>query len=147
MLPFAAAQLFFAPRSAALVKRYGPKAVCAAGLALAAVSVSGFAAPRHHRPVWLLGVVLFLQGAGMANVMPPATESTMSAVPREKAGVASAVSNTVRQVGGGAGRRRARLGRRRPRTAIASPGSLASLPAPARPVAAESISGAHGGRR
>ena len=30
--PFAAAQLIFAPRSAAAVRRYGPKAVCAVGL-------------------------------------------------------------------------------------------------------------------
>ena len=39
----------------------------------------------------------------MANVMPPATESIMSSLPREKAGVGSAVSNTVRQVGGALG--------------------------------------------
>ena len=39
----------------------------------------------------------------MANVMPPATESIMSALPREKAGVGSAVSNTVRQVAGALG--------------------------------------------
>ncbi len=39
----------------------------------------------------------------MANIMPPATESIMSALPREKAGVGSAVSNTIRQVGGALG--------------------------------------------
>jgi hypothetical protein len=42
-------------------------------------------------------------GVGMANVMPSATETIMSAVPREKAGVGSAVSNTIRQLGGALG--------------------------------------------
>ena len=39
----------------------------------------------------------------MANVIPPSTESIMSSLPREKAGVGSAVSNTIRQVGGALG--------------------------------------------
>jgi len=39
----------------------------------------------------------------MANVMPPATEAIMSVLPREKAGVGSAVSNTIRQIGGALG--------------------------------------------
>jgi len=40
---------------------------------------------------------------GMANVMPPATTTIMTSLPREKAGVGSSVSNTVRQVGGALG--------------------------------------------
>ena len=79
----------------------------------------------------------------MANVMPPATESIMSSLPREKAGVGSAVSNTVRQVGGALGV--AVLGSvlaavYRERVAAAAAG----LPAPAREAALESISGAYG---
>src|SRR5215212_7566936 len=38
-------------------------------------------------------------GAGMASVIAPTTEAVMSTLPREKAGVGSAVTNTVRQVG------------------------------------------------
>ncbi len=34
--------------------------------------------------MWILGVIFFVQGTGMANVMPPATESVMSALPRER---------------------------------------------------------------
>ena len=49
-------------------------------------------------PVWFLLLVFFIQGVGMANIMAPATESIMSSLPREKAGVGSAVSNTIRQV-------------------------------------------------
>ncbi len=143
MTPFAAAQLIFAPQSASMVRRFGPKAVCAAGLALVAVALGGFAFVGVATPLWILIVLTFVQGAGMANVIPPATESVMSSLPREKAGVGSAVTNTVRQVGGALG--------------IAILGSLlsavyrgeivdsvAGLPAPARTVASESISGAYG---
>jgi hypothetical protein len=46
----------------------------------------------------VLGLIFLVQGSGMANVMPPATESVMSALPREKAGAGSAINNTARQV-------------------------------------------------
>jgi hypothetical protein len=64
-------------------------------------------------------------------------------LPREKAGVASAVQNTVRQVGGALGV--AVLGSVLSaiyRNEIS--GVVAALPEPARSVAAESISGAYG---
>jgi DHA2 family multidrug resistance protein-like MFS transporter len=79
----------------------------------------------------------------MANVIPPATESVMSSLPREKAGVGSAISNTVRQVGGALGV--AVLGSLLSavyRDQIAD--SLTGLPAPARDLAQESVSGAYG---
>jgi hypothetical protein len=46
----------------------------------------------------MLEVSFFLQGAGMANVMPPATNAVMSVLPREHAGAGSAITNTARQV-------------------------------------------------
>ena len=103
MTPFAAAQMIFAPLSSSLVRRYGPKAVCAAGLALTALVLTSFALVTADTPLWMIGAFFFLNGAGMANVMPPAMESIMSTLPREKAGVGSAVGNTIRQVGGALG--------------------------------------------
>jgi hypothetical protein len=41
--------------------------------------------------------------AGLALVMPPATESIMGSLPLAKAGVGSAVNDTTRQVGGALG--------------------------------------------
>ncbi|HEX2315491.1 MAG TPA: MFS transporter, partial [Thermomonospora sp.] len=98
MLPFAAAQLIFSPRSAAMVARFGARAVCTAGMLLVTVSMAGYQLCDETSPLWVFGVIAFLQGAGMANVMPPATESVMSALPREKAGAGSAINNTARQV-------------------------------------------------
>ncbi|MDQ3612348.1 MAG: DHA2 family efflux MFS transporter permease subunit [Actinomycetota bacterium] len=102
-LPVAAAMSLFAPRSAKLVRTYGPKAVCAVGLVLLTLSFSGYLFLGAETPIAVLVVLLFLQGAGMANVIAPATESIMSTVPRERAGAGSAVNTTVRQVGGALG--------------------------------------------
>jgi EmrB/QacA subfamily drug resistance transporter len=143
MTPFAAAQLIFAPRSASMVARFGPKAVCATGLALVSVGLAGFVWVEEATPLWVLIVLTFIQGAGMANVIPPVTESIMSSLPREKAGVGSAISNTVRQVGGALGI--AVLGSVLSavyRNEIS--GSLTGLPSPVHETASESISGAYG---
>ncbi|HEY1176324.1 MAG TPA: MFS transporter [Phytomonospora sp.] len=102
-VPFAAAQLIFAPRSAAMVKKYGGRAVSATGMAIVTASFLVYLTFDENTPMWLVGVMFFVQGAGMANVMPPATEAVQASVPREKAGVGSAVSNTIRQVGGALG--------------------------------------------
>jgi DHA2 family multidrug resistance protein-like MFS transporter len=102
-VPFAAAQLVFAPRSAAMVKRFGPKIVSTTGLLLVAAGLAGWVFIEATTPIWVVGALFFVMGVGMANVMPPATESIMAALPREKAGVGSAVSNTIRQVGGALG--------------------------------------------
>jgi DHA2 family multidrug resistance protein-like MFS transporter len=138
-LPFAGAQLIFAPRSAAAVQKYGPKVVCAVGLGLSVIAVAVFMFITASTPIWVLMVTFFLQGAGMANVIPPTAEAVISSVPREKAGVASAVNNTIRQVGGALG--------------VAALGSVLSgvyrgqisdklgiLPAGTRDAAAESVS-------
>jgi EmrB/QacA subfamily drug resistance transporter len=103
MTPFAVAQLVFAPRSAAMVQRYGPKAVCAVGVGLVALAQAALLLVGERTPIWLVAAAFFVQGVGMANVMPPTTESIMSALPREKAGVGSAVANTLRQIAGALG--------------------------------------------
>jgi DHA2 family multidrug resistance protein-like MFS transporter len=102
-LPFAAGQMIFAPRSAAMVKRYGPKAVSTIGLLLVTLGQASWLIIDGATPIWVVALAFFITGVGMANVMPPATEAIMSVLPREKAGVGSAVSNTIRQLGGALG--------------------------------------------
>ncbi|MCW2897837.1 MAG: drug resistance transporter, EmrB/QacA subfamily [Streptosporangiaceae bacterium] len=98
VLPFAAAQLIFSPRAAAMVRRFGPKAVCTTGMLLVTTALGGYQFVNESTPCWALVGVFFVQGCGMANVMPPAMDAIMSALPREKAGAGSAVINTARQV-------------------------------------------------
>jgi EmrB/QacA subfamily drug resistance transporter len=143
MVPFAAAQMIFAPRSAKMVQRFGPKAVSTAGLIMVAIGLSGFIFFTATTPIWILGALFFVMGAGMANVMPPATESIMASLPREKAGVGSAIGNTIRQVGGALGV--AVLGSILAAIYRHDIGSaVGGLPAGAREAAGNSITGAYG---
>ena len=102
-LPFAATQLVFAPLSASFVQRFGIRAVATSGLALLALGLAGFLLLDANSPMWIFVLTGLVQGMGAANVMPPATTAILSALPRERAGVGSAVQNTVRQVGGAMG--------------------------------------------
>jgi MFS transporter, DHA2 family, multidrug resistance protein len=138
LLPVAVALSFFAPRSAGLVRRFGVKAVCAGGMLLMTTAFTGYTLVGADTPIWVVEVLLFVQAAGMAHVVAPATESIMSTLPRERAGAGSAVNTTVRQVGGALGV--AILG------SILSAGyragitpSLSVLPESVREVAGESI--------
>jgi EmrB/QacA subfamily drug resistance transporter len=102
-LAFAVAQMLTAPRSPALVRRFGAKAVVSTGLLLVTVALVSYQLLAIATPIWVLAVAFFIQGAGMGLVMPPSTEAVMSVVPRERAGAGSALTNTARQVSGALG--------------------------------------------
>lgn len=103
MLPLAAAQMIFAPRARLLVDRFGNKATTTAGMVVIAATLAAFSALEADTPIWILEVVFFMMGTGMAHIMTPTSVVIMQALPREKAGSASALSNTFRQVGGALG--------------------------------------------
>ncbi|MFE3769962.1 MFS transporter [Streptomyces sp. NPDC059122] len=100
ILPLAAAQLIFAPRARLAVDRFGARAVCTVGMLVVAVTMAGMLLLRTDTPIWVLEVLFFLQGTGMAHIMPPVTVAIMQSLPREKAGSGSALNNIFRQVGG-----------------------------------------------
>ncbi|MBV1850352.1 MFS transporter [Catellatospora tritici] len=143
LVPFAVGQLVFSPLSSTVVKRFGVRATAATGLLLAAATFGLLSTLQVDTPVWIVAVSFFLLGTSMANVMPPATNTIMASLPREKAGVGSAVSNTVRQVASALGI--AVLG-----SIVAGiyrdrvEGATTALPPAVRDVAGESISGAYG---
>ncbi|MEU9575004.1 MFS transporter [Streptomyces massasporeus] len=103
MLPLAAAQLIFAPRARLVVDRFGNRVTTTAGMLVIAAMLAAFATLDADTPIWILEVIFFLMGAGMAHIMTPVSVVIMQALPREKAGSASALSNTFRQVGGALG--------------------------------------------
>ncbi|MFE9847376.1 MFS transporter [Streptomyces sp. NPDC005576] len=138
VLPLAAAQMIFSPRARIVVQRFGVRAVCTVGMILVGAGLAAFATFDADTPVWVLCVVFFVQGTGMAHIMPPVTVAIMQTLPREKAGAGSAINNTFRQVGGALGI--AVLG------SVLSTvyrgdieGHLSAVPAGARDVAGESI--------
>lgn len=92
-----------APLSGRLAARHGAQAVCAAGLTLIAVTFAFMTTWTHTTPVAAIEVAMIALGVGVAAVIAPATESIMSALPKERAGAGSAVNSTVRQLGGALG--------------------------------------------
>ncbi|MCI3225770.1 MFS transporter [Streptomyces sp. NP-1717] len=138
IVPLAVAQMVFAPRARLVVDRFGARAVCTGGMLLVAAGLAAFALFDATTPVWVLCLVFFVQGTGMAHIMPPVTVTVMQALPREKAGSGSAVNNTFRQVGGALGI--AVLGSLLSTTYRGEiEGHLAAVPAAARDAAGESI--------
>ncbi len=103
LIPVAVALMISAPLSSTLVVRFGTKAIVTAGLLVVAGSLAllSFATTSSGYP--LVGTVLVLLGIGMGLAMAPATDSIMGSLPREKAGVGSAVNDTTREVGGALG--------------------------------------------
>ena len=97
-IPLAAGQLLFATRSARLVRRFGAKAVCTAGLLVMSAALVGYHFLGTGTAPWVLELTFLVQGSGMGLVMPSATEGVMSVVPRERGGAGSAITNTSRQV-------------------------------------------------
>lgn len=102
-LPFAIGQLIAAPRSAAMVKRFGYRSVMGTGLVIVAISLVALAFLRIDTPLWVILVVFFLFGFGMGNVIAPGSTVLQNVLPLARAGAGSAVQNTVRQVAGALG--------------------------------------------
>jgi EmrB/QacA subfamily drug resistance transporter len=103
LLPMAGVMLVVSPLSAKIVERIGSKIVVATGLSVAGIGlvIASRLTPGATYPEVLAALVVL--AAGMALVMPPATESIMGSLPLAKAGVGSAVNDTTRQVGGALG--------------------------------------------
>ncbi len=103
-LPLALMMMVGAPISARIAEKVGTKAIVAFGMALVAggLALAATATPELGYLPRIFPAQL-LMGAGIAMAMAPATESIMGSLPRDKAGVGSAVNDTTRQVGGALG--------------------------------------------
>lgn len=92
-----------AGRSNRMVRRFGPRRVIAAaevGLALVLLSIMLWTPDTTY---WIVGGTVLLMAFFTGNVMAPATNSVMNAVPESHAGVGSAMNDVTRQVGGALG--------------------------------------------
>lgn len=102
-LPFAVTMVAIAPRAPRLAARFGPRNILVTGLLIQAVGlvVLSRAGVDSSYSMVVPGIV-FLAG-GMGMIMPTLTAVIVSSLPQEKAGVASAVNDTTREVGGAMG--------------------------------------------
>ena len=103
LVPMAMGFMVGAPTSALLVGRLNSRTVMTGGMFLVAASVGSMALLDVETTFWITGSLIFVMGLGMANVMAPATDAVMAAVPESHAGVGSALNDTVRQIGGALG--------------------------------------------
>jgi len=99
-LPFALAMVVAAVSSPKVVQRIGTKLVVSTGLALMAGGFAIAATNDASTPYSVIATAMILMGFGLGSAAAPATESILASVPREKAGVGSAVNDTTREIGG-----------------------------------------------
>jgi EmrB/QacA subfamily drug resistance transporter len=102
-LPFAAAVMVTAPISTLLVRRFGARVVVPAGLIGMSAGLLLLTGSTTTTDYAILAIDVAIMGAGMGLVMAPASESIMSVLPPERAGVGSAVNDTVQELGGSLG--------------------------------------------
>lgn len=99
-LPSAVLSFFGNLASGPLANRFGPRFPVLVGMASLVIGLSALALFAATGSVVLVGVTLILIGGGGSVAMPPLAGVVLAHAPDGRAGVASAVSNTFRQVGG-----------------------------------------------
>jgi EmrB/QacA subfamily drug resistance transporter len=103
VVPLAVGMMPASSAAAKLASRYGARYVGAAGLATSAgglLWLSQLTVGSSYRPV-LIGMVV--TGIGLGLGMTPATNSIVESLPLSKQGLASAVNDTSREMGGAFG--------------------------------------------
>jgi predicted MFS family arabinose efflux permease len=102
-LPMTVLIVLVAPAAGKVSDRIGPRWLMGAGMVLLSVSLLQFATLDAASSWSDIVPGLLVGGFGMAITMAPTTAAAMASVPVDKAGVGSAVINSMRQVGGSLG--------------------------------------------
>ncbi|HEX2213247.1 MAG TPA: MFS transporter [Mycobacterium sp.] len=98
-LPIAIGALVFSPLSGRMVGRFGSRpSLLIAGTLITAATLM-LAQLTAVTPVWQLLVVFAVFGIGFSMVNAPITTAAVSGMPTDRAGAASAIASTSRQVG------------------------------------------------
>jgi EmrB/QacA subfamily drug resistance transporter len=103
LLPFPAVMILVAPRSPQLTARFGTARVVAAGFVIQSIGFAIATTLDAGSSYALLLVAVLPMALGMSMLMPPTTNAIVTSLPQDKAGVASAVNDTTREVGGAVG--------------------------------------------
>jgi EmrB/QacA subfamily drug resistance transporter len=98
-LPVAVGALIFSPLSGRLVGRFGSRpSLLVAGTLITAATLL-LTRLTATTPVWMLLTISAVTGIGFSMVNAPVTNAAVSGMPTDRAGAASAVASTSRQVG------------------------------------------------
>jgi DHA2 family methylenomycin A resistance protein-like MFS transporter len=99
-LPMMLIGLALTPVGPRLSERFGRPALIATGLAVMTAGLVVLALMPATTPPWALGLLMTLVGLGGPLVMRPTMAVLLDHAPDRRAGTASAVFNTSRQIGG-----------------------------------------------
>jgi EmrB/QacA subfamily drug resistance transporter len=103
MLPMAITMMPASRLAPKLASRFGSRRVVTGGLILIAAALAILAQLDDSSPYALLAGGLLVLGAGMGAAMTPATSTITAALPKAQQGVASAMNDLAREVGGALG--------------------------------------------
>jgi hypothetical protein len=103
LLPVGVLLPYLSTRAPGWSATLGRGAVGASGLVLMAIGTAIFALVEPTTPYWVFAAALIVFGAGMGLAAPPATEAIVEALPDAKQGVASAMNDVSRELGGAIG--------------------------------------------
>ncbi len=103
VLPLAVAMIPTARLSPTLAAKFGARQVCVVGLVLVAAGMALMAQLGTTTSYWYFAGALLVLGAGMGAAMTPATSWITESLPKAQQGVASALNDLSREVGGAIG--------------------------------------------
>jgi MFS transporter, DHA2 family, methylenomycin A resistance protein len=103
MVPLFAPLAILAPLAGRLTSRVGPRWPAVAGLLIGAAGIALLVRAEPDSAYVVLLPAFLLWGIGIGILTPAVVAAAIAAVPRERAGLASAINNTARQTGGAIG--------------------------------------------
>lgn len=103
LLPVSVVMMVLAPQTPRLSARFGANVVASVGLTLVAVGLAAMSLFETDSSYIQVIATIVVLAAGMALTMSPMTNQLMSAVPRDRAGIGSAMNDTTRELGGALG--------------------------------------------
>lgn len=103
LMPVAIGLMVGSPNAPRLVRRFGTTRVVVVGLLAVSAATTCYTSDALMSSFAIGFGIRLVYGLGMGITMAPVTESIMGSMPRERAGVGSAINDTTRQTGGALG--------------------------------------------
>lgn len=88
---------------ARLYPRVGPRRLMASGLAFVAASIALLCVISLDTNAWVVRLLMFMVGVGMANIFLPSQAASLATISREATGRATTLSSVQRQLGAATG--------------------------------------------
>ena len=99
LIPFGIAIFVFSPIAGRLSNRYGPNRIVTTGMIMKTIAVfTLFVITGDSTPLYYFTPIFAFFGAGFGLSLPQLTNTVLASVPFQKAGVAAAANNTIRQI-------------------------------------------------